>query len=721
MDPETTSITNDGESDDVDIQQGGYFPSPGTTLTIRSLEPLNRSQLAFKSTPVRPSLLSASVVSSASSSSTASSTFDNNSSLAGTPLTPPLAGEPNPKDSLRSRKAGPAPISKLSLKEKAPQEIRSIEGTPSTAEAPTCTPQRRPATLEIQEQNGDLSAPGTDDGISSELDSPVAQKVQRVKRARNTPTDIDGIAKRPQNLGKSGNYAKSTRKSKLIHKESEDNYLRPSQQDVDGPSTPNVDDIDIFNDNNQYLGTFSAKIEIISQEISKAAQGQAAPKLQTSHKVHPVISPVSKPLKLGLEPEYTKRSKPSSTSHSDNIVVSTIQEQYQPDDGVSFPLIPKPASSSRRRSKSPRKQSNLSQELKDVPPPTVDPIKEHNPQFTTSEISKPTVQASNCDVPSPSETGNQSNESPSTLPIPQSASLSKSRKRKSRDLSTASAELRAAATTTAVLAVDSQPSRKTRSKTSVPPENASADDSTITESLDSAMIDCREDAVPESEGSPSFTQEESPLTDGAFKNYHPEELTSQKLKNKILAVLLRGDWEKKLEKSFMRKFTVLLDPHTQKRWFPDHPRLEKDDGFVYIFKSATDPRYLKIGKMKHKSPDDRIKQWSCPVKIPYRQVPDAKERSFRYYGLVESLVHAELTNERRKLTCTRCKRKNSKGEIVFIEHDEWFQTTEEHALEVVKKWRNWIIERRPYRWDGFFTTSGNGNTVKRRRGRRTVM
>jgi hypothetical protein len=93
----------------------------------------------------------------------------------------------------------------------------------------------------------------------------------------------------------------------------------------------------IFNDNNQYLGTFSAKIEIISQEISEVAQGQAAPKLQTSHKVHPVISPVSKPLKLGLEPEYTKRSKPSSTSHSDNIVVSTIQEQYQPDDGVSFP------------------------------------------------------------------------------------------------------------------------------------------------------------------------------------------------------------------------------------------------------------------------------------------------------------------------------------------------------------------------------------------------
>jgi len=67
---------------------------------------------------------------------------------------------------------------------------------------------------------------------------------------------------------------------------------------------------------------------------------------------------------------------------------------------------------------------------------------------------------------------------------------------------------------------------------------------------------------------------------------------------------------------------------------------------------------------------------------------------------VESLVHAELTNERRKLTCTRCKRKNLKGEIVFIEHDEWFQTTEEHALEVVEKWRNWIIEWRPYRWDG---------------------
>lgn len=33
------------------------------------------------------------------------------------------------------------------------------------------------------------------------------------------------------------------------------------------------------------------------------------------------------------------------------------------------------------------------------------------------------------------------------------------------------------------------------------------------------------------------------------------------------------------------------------------------------------------------------------------------------------------------------------------EHGEWFEISETKALEVVNKWRNWIIHQAPYRED----------------------
>jgi hypothetical protein len=34
------------------------------------------------------------------------------------------------------------------------------------------------------------------------------------------------------------------------------------------------------------------------------------------------------------------------------------------------------------------------------------------------------------------------------------------------------------------------------------------------------------------------------------------------------------------------------------------------------------------------------------------------------------------------------------------EHGEWFEVSEEKALEVVNKWRDWVIKNEPYRPDG---------------------
>ena len=38
------------------------------------------------------------------------------------------------------------------------------------------------------------------------------------------------------------------------------------------------------------------------------------------------------------------------------------------------------------------------------------------------------------------------------------------------------------------------------------------------------------------------------------------------------------------------------------------------------------------------------------------------------------------------------------------EHGEWFEITEEKALEVVNKWRDWVIKNEPYRPDGSLRT-----------------
>lgn len=33
-------------------------------------------------------------------------------------------------------------------------------------------------------------------------------------------------------------------------------------------------------------------------------------------------------------------------------------------------------------------------------------------------------------------------------------------------------------------------------------------------------------------------------------------------------------------------------------------------------------------------------------------------------------------------------------------HEEWFEVTEKHALEVVERWRGWLIQQQPYWMDG---------------------
>ncbi|KAG4440839.1 hypothetical protein IFR05_003652 [Cadophora sp. M221] len=134
-------------------------------------------------------------------------------------------------------------------------------------------------------------------------------------------------------------------------------------------------------------------------------------------------------------------------------------------------------------------------------------------------------------------------------------------------------------------------------------------------------------------------------------------------------------------------------------------------GYVYIFKSDEYPGHVKIGSTV-KAPETRKKEWVKSCKFEAIQVTDKNDTAFRFCRMVEQIVHAELYNERRKFCCVRCKkqhrftmaeREKGTGETELdvrpTEHGEWFEISETKALEVVNKWRNWMIHQEPYKDD----------------------
>ncbi|KFZ09538.1 hypothetical protein V502_08681 [Pseudogymnoascus sp. VKM F-4520 (FW-2644)] len=120
--------------------------------------------------------------------------------------------------------------------------------------------------------------------------------------------------------------------------------------------------------------------------------------------------------------------------------------------------------------------------------------------------------------------------------------------------------------------------------------------------------------------------------------------------------------------------------------------LEKEKGFVYIYKLDSSKGHVKIGKSRQKH-GERVKQWAKSCKLPFQRISDPNDKMFLHYGIVEKLAHAELSDKRKAYKCEICK---NKGRI----HDEWFEVTESKALEVIERWRGWLVQQQPYGRDG---------------------
>ncbi|OBT90738.1 hypothetical protein VE02_00678 [Pseudogymnoascus sp. 03VT05] len=123
------------------------------------------------------------------------------------------------------------------------------------------------------------------------------------------------------------------------------------------------------------------------------------------------------------------------------------------------------------------------------------------------------------------------------------------------------------------------------------------------------------------------------------------------------------------------------------------PIIDKEKGFVYMYKLDSSEGHVKIGKSKL-GHGLRVKQWANNCKLPFERISDPDDKRFLHYGIVEKLVHTELSNSRKTYQCGTCK-KNAK-----VDHAEWFKVEEPDALEVVERWRGWLVRQQPYGKDG---------------------
>ncbi|KFZ12171.1 hypothetical protein V501_04352 [Pseudogymnoascus sp. VKM F-4519 (FW-2642)] len=150
---------------------------------------------------------------------------------------------------------------------------------------------------------------------------------------------------------------------------------------------------------------------------------------------------------------------------------------------------------------------------------------------------------------------------------------------------------------------------------------------------------------------------------------HKEMKSPSEVKAEILGIILQGDKE-------------------------DRP------GFVYIYKVKGSDGHVKIGKSRQKH-GKRLNQWKAQCKLKPERISDPNHKILQYYGMVEKLAQMELSDKRKTYQCDVCRkggRSSPKDE--YAEHEEWFEVTEEHALEVVERWRGWLVQHQPYGLDG---------------------
>ncbi len=119
------------------------------------------------------------------------------------------------------------------------------------------------------------------------------------------------------------------------------------------------------------------------------------------------------------------------------------------------------------------------------------------------------------------------------------------------------------------------------------------------------------------------------------------------------------------------------------------------DGWIYIFSSPQFPGYVKIGLTTNEI-RTRKNQIESKCKVYDLDMVKGEEcfKKISWPVRLEKLIHKDLSNERRKFTCS-CKKSASEHDKEEnnrnqIQHAEWFAIGETRAKQVVKRWKDFM-------------------------------
>jgi hypothetical protein len=112
-----------------------------------------------------------------------------------------------------------------------------------------------------------------------------------------------------------------------------------------------------------------------------------------------------------------------------------------------------------------------------------------------------------------------------------------------------------------------------------------------------------------------------------------------------------------------------------------------DPGFIYIYWDKAFFGKIKIGYTQDLAA--RLKQWKkqCNPENAYHSGAESQVEMPHVFR-VEQLIHTELKECRLRRRCDGC------GKT----HKEWFEANEAHAVKVLRKWRDWMLQE-PYVYD----------------------
>lgn len=155
-------------------------------------------------------------------------------------------------------------------------------------------------------------------------------------------------------------------------------------------------------------------------------------------------------------------------------------------------------------------------------------------------------------------------------------------------------------------------------------------------------------------------------------------LTPREIDNELLSVIRDPtDKTKKTKKVDLPKESHRNDQDKQKA---------EPIGYVYVLKNPDWPKHVKIG-ITRQSVQQRKKQIrkACDFQ-QLERVVDGEQMKFPNYRLVEKLCHVELRNFQKTFLCN-CRKPHTGGQL---EHHEWFEVSEDTAVETVQRWRTWL-------------------------------